>query len=84
MKMDNGVTKYKSVHIIKVNTPKYPHMVQIISTPKKCKELLGKKYIDIKHCITSIDRVDTERLIEDNHIKSHKEMSNFIVQLDDD
>lgn len=71
------VVKYKGAHIIEHPTAKYPNMVQIIKTSKKLNSLVGKKYVDLKHSMTMIDRIDTERLIEKSKIKSYKELENL-------
>ena len=77
-----SIKKYKGAHILDVPTKKFPKMVQIIKTPKSLNSLVGNKYIDETHCITTIDRIDTERLIDHQKIRATKELTSWVVTND--
>jgi len=82
--MNNGITKYKGVHILNIPSVKYPNMVQVIKTSKKTNVFLSRKFVDLRHACTIIDTMDTERLIEKSRIKATKELSQWIVPIDED
>ena len=77
-----SIKQYKGAHILGTPTKKYPHMVQIIKASKALNSLVGNKYITETHCITSIDRIDTERLIEYQKIRATKELQSWVITND--
>ena len=80
--MKENITKYKGATILNIPSEKYPEMVQVIKTSKKLNEFVGKKFINITKCMTTMDLVDTTRLIEKSRIKATKELSEWVVTED--
>jgi hypothetical protein len=80
--MENGITKHKGATILNTPSGKYPHMVQVIKTSKKLNEHLGRKFITLHKCITTIESMDTERLIEKSKIGAIKELQSWIIMED--
>ena len=76
------ITQYKRATILGIPSEKYPNMVQIIKTPKKLNTLIGKKYITITKCITTIDMIDTSRLIAKSEANVKKELAAWVVTED--
>lgn len=77
-----GVIKYKGVTILPVPTDNHPLMVQVIKTSKKMNELVGKKFVNINRCMTTIESIIVENHIEISGIKSHKELQHWVVNDD--
>lgn len=82
-KYPNPFIKYNGFVIEKVQSDKYPELVNIIKAPKPAIHMFGKKYIAIDYAIKAVDVYNAERIIVNGKDTAYEEMADIGLDPDE-
>ena len=75
--LKNGTWKYRNVTVAPTPLAKYPELVTIIKAPKRMRELVGKKFINLQKTKIAIEIIQTEKLIENGASSVDKQLESL-------
>lgn len=70
--------KHRNCTIVNIPTEKFPHMVQVISTPKTREVFQDRRYITIDKAVEAIETWESEKLIKSKEKYIRKELEKVI------